>query len=263
MNHQTATKNVRRYNYYMSFWSLNCVHLRNPWVTAWWSAAFPGFGHLHLGLYFKGFILFFWEIIINTHSKINLAMVYSFTGKFEQAKEVLDTRMLIIYIPVYIFCIWDSYRLTVDLNKHHFLAKKENAAIVPFCMNDWGINLINKRKPEIALIWSLLFPGLGSLYNHRLLAGFFSLAWAAIIIYFSHFLEAVKYTLVGEFQLATQVIDPEWSLFLPSIYCFSAYESYILTVEYNKIFKIEQKQYLVKNYQNTKRILLNSKDREK
>ena len=263
MEHQAATKNVRRYNHYTSVLNVNCIHLRNPWVTVWWSAAFPGFGHLHLGLYFKGFILFFWEIIINTQSKINLAIVYSFTGKMEQAKEVLDTRLLIIYLPVYIFCIWDSYRLTVDLNNHYHLAKRERAAIVPFRMNAWGINLINKRKPAVALVWSLLYPGLGSLYIHRLPSGFFAITWTATIIYFSHFLDAVNYTLMGKFQQATQILDPQWSLFLPSIYCFAVYESYILAVEYNKVYKLEQKQYLEKKYQQTKRILLHSKDCEK
>lgn len=190
-------------------------------------------------------------------------MVYSFTGKVDQAKEVLDTRMLIIYIPVYIFCIWDSYRLTVDLNNHYHLAKRESAAIVPFRMNEWGINLINQRKPALALVWSLLFPGLGSLYIHRLPSGFFAIVWTATIIYFSHFLEALKYTLMGEFQQATQILDAQWSLFLPSIYCFAVYEAYLLTVEYNKVYKMEQKQYLENKYQKTKSILLNSKDREK
>lgn len=190
-------------------------------------------------------------------------MVYSFTGKIELAKEVLHTRMLVIYIPVYIFCIWDSYRLTVDLNNHYHLAKRESAAVVPFKMNEWGINLINKRNPAVALVWSLLYPGLGSLYIHRLPSGFFAVTWTATIVYFSHFLDAINYTLMGEFQQETQVLDAQWSLFLPSIYCFAAYEAYVLTVEYNKVYKQEQKQYLVKKYQNTKNIVLNSRDREK
>ena len=65
MDNKTATKNIRRFNTYTSSINLNCIHLRNPWISAWWSAAFPGFGHLHLGNYLKGFVLFFWEIIIN------------------------------------------------------------------------------------------------------------------------------------------------------------------------------------------------------
>lgn len=259
MDQLTTTRKVRRYNVYNSVLNLNTVHLRNPWVTAWWSAAFPGFGHLHLGLYLKGFILFFWEIIINTQTKINLAMVYSFTGKHQLAIEVLDLRLLIIYIPVYIYCIWDSYRLTVDLNKHYILAKKENSNIVLFNMNGISLNSVDKRNPWVSLAWSLLLPGLGSLYIHRLLSGFFAISWTATIIYYSRFLESLHFTLLGHFQQALYVLNMEWLLFLPSIYCFAAYEAYILSVEYNKIFKLEQKQFLEKHYQQTKHLLLNSK----
>ncbi|MBU9723381.1 hypothetical protein [Bacillus alkalicola] len=39
--------------------------MKNPWVPAWWSAAFPGMGHIMLGSYVKGFILFTWEFVIN------------------------------------------------------------------------------------------------------------------------------------------------------------------------------------------------------
>ena len=135
----------------------NYIHLRNPWVTAWWSAAFPGFGHIHLGVYLKGFILFFWEIIINVNAKINLAMVYSFTGQFDMAKDVINIRFVMMYIPVYLYCIWDSYRQTIDLNKHYLLAESEKAPIVPFKMNGFALNSLDKRNPWVALVWSLLF----------------------------------------------------------------------------------------------------------
>ena len=69
LDNKSATMQVRRYNQFTSAFNTNYIHLRNPWVTAWWSAAFPGFGHIHLGVYLKGFILFFWEIIINVNGK--------------------------------------------------------------------------------------------------------------------------------------------------------------------------------------------------
>lgn len=62
-------------------------HLRNPYVIAWWSAAFPGFGHLLLSKYLRGFTLFMWEVVVNYNAKINLAMVHSFCGDIETAKE--------------------------------------------------------------------------------------------------------------------------------------------------------------------------------
>lgn len=246
-----VTKDVRRYNYYTSTIGINCIHLRNPWVTAWWSAAFPGFGHIHLGLYFKGFLLFFWEIIINVTTKLNYAMMLSFTGQFQLAKDVLDLRLLFIYIPVYLYCIWDSYRLTVDLNKHYYLAEREKVSYVPFQMNSFSLNAFTKRNPWVALVWSLLYPGLGSLYIHRLASGFFAVSWTAVIIYFSHFLEAIQYVFLGDLSQATVMLNAEWFFFLPSVYCFSAYEAYILAVEYNKLYKKEQKKFLLEHYQHS------------
>ncbi|MBM4763191.1 hypothetical protein [Bacillus sp. B15-48] len=251
MNNRDATRNVRRYNYYTSTIGINCIHPRNPWVTAWWSAAFPGFGHIHLGQYLKGFILFFWEIIINVNTRLNEAMMYSFTGQFQMAKDVLEIRMLVIYIPVYLYCIWDSYRLTVDLNKHFLLAESEKASYVPFQMNGFAVNSFTKRSPWVSLVWSLLYPGLGSLYIHRIASGFFAISWTAVIIYFSHLLEGIHYTLLGDFSQAVAILNAEWVLFLPSVYCFAAYEAYILSVEYNKLYKKEQKQHLLKHYQNS------------
>lgn len=256
MNNKTATKFVRRYNNYTGVINSNYIHLRNPWVVAWWSAAFPGFGHLKLGLYIKGFILIIWEIIINVNARINEAMVYSFNGQFEMAKEVLNSRWVLFYIAVYIHGIWDSYRQTVDLNKHYLLAESENAPIVPFIMNGFALNYLDKRNPWVAFTWSLLFPGLGHLYLHRIMAGFFMISWCIVIGYFSHMLEGIQYTLMGSFEQTVGVLDIEWTLFLPSIYCFAAYESYVIAVEYNKLYKKEQKQYLENNYKHSNYQLL-------
>ncbi|HEX9060162.1 MAG TPA: hypothetical protein VF941_08270 [Clostridia bacterium] len=51
---------------YTASYNSNILTLRNPWVTAWWSAAFPGFGHITMGIYIKGFILM--ALIINCDS---------------------------------------------------------------------------------------------------------------------------------------------------------------------------------------------------
>ncbi|WP_288183413.1 hypothetical protein [uncultured Sporomusa sp.] len=70
----------------------NFLHLRNPYTIAWWSAAFPGFGYISLGNYIIGFLLFFWEVIINTKAGVNAAILYSFIGDFAKTKEVLNTK---------------------------------------------------------------------------------------------------------------------------------------------------------------------------
>ncbi|MFD1637154.1 hypothetical protein [Evansella tamaricis] len=147
MDSKTSTQSARYYRAYVSSFNTNIIQLKNPWVAAWWSAAFPGMGHIMLSAYIKGFILFAWEFIINVNAKVNLAMVYSFTGEFEKAKEVINTEWVLLYIPVYIASIWDSYRKSVDINKIYVLANKDKAPIVPFKLGAMGLNFLDKRQP--------------------------------------------------------------------------------------------------------------------
>lgn len=252
MNNQTATERHRYYLAHVSSFNTNLIHIKNPWVPAWWSAAFPGMGHLMHGAYIKGYILFFWEFIINVNSKINLAMVHSFTGNFEMAKQVIDTRWVFLYIPVYIASIWDSYRKTVDINKLCVLAEKEKAPIVPFNLGPMGLNFLDKRLPWLALVWSILVPGMGHLYLKRIPTGFFLLLCWIICLYCSNFLNSFHLTLLGDFSQAVEVLDAQWALFMPSLYGFSLYDSYTTAVEYNKLFKREQGEYLKKQYQQLK-----------
>lgn len=66
------------------------LHLRNPYVIAFWSITFPGFGHLLLGKYCRGFLLVIWEFFLNQHTKLNTAMVYTFIGEIERVINCTD-----------------------------------------------------------------------------------------------------------------------------------------------------------------------------
>lgn len=68
-------------------------------------------------------------------------------------------------------------------------------------------------------------------------------------MYFSNVLVAVHLLFLGEVTLATQVIDPQWFLFIPSHIGFSVYDSYVNTVENNKLFESEQRKYLKEQFQ--------------
>ncbi|MGO4268461.1 hypothetical protein AB4Z22_01220 [Paenibacillus sp. TAF58] len=105
----------RRQIAFVSVLGITQLHLRNPFIIVWWSAAFPGFGHLLLSKYIRGFILIGWEMLINSQMHLNEAIVYTFTGQFERANEVLNIRWMSLYVPVYLFAIYDSYRTTVDI----------------------------------------------------------------------------------------------------------------------------------------------------
>ncbi|KHF38522.1 hypothetical protein [Halalkalibacter okhensis] len=249
MNNFKPTNHERRYKAHVSVFGTTQLHLRNPYIIAWWSAAFPGFGHLLLSKYLRGFTLFIWEILINNMTNLNLSMVYSFTGNIDMAKEVLDPKWFLFYIPVYLFSIWDSYRTTVDMNKVYVLAERENANFSTYSIGALEINYLDKRRPIMAVLWSLFTPGLGQLYIHRVMTALFTTSFTIVFVYFSNLLVAVHYLFLGDITQATQALDPQWLLFIPSHIGFAVYDSYVNTVENNKLFESEQRKYFKSNYQ--------------
>ena len=239
----------RRQKAYVSLMGTTQLHLRNPLVIAWWSAAFPGFGHFLLSKYLRGALLFVWEVVVNVHLHLNQAIQYSFTGEIEKAVQVLDHQWLLLYSPVFVFGIWDSYRTANDMNNIYLLAYQENAYFKPFRIGAIEINYLDKRNPWNAVMWTLLMPGLGQLYIHRILMTFFILIWWIVISYYSHLLPAIQYTFTGDISKAISVVDMQWLLFVPSLYGFSIYDAYVNTVENNKLFNQEQRRFLKLNYQ--------------
>jgi hypothetical protein len=202
-----------------------------------------------LNRYFKAFILIGWEMFINTQAKLNLGIMYTLLGQFDKCKEVVDSRWLILYVSIYMFSIWDSFRVTVDINKQYRLADWEDAPILNMKYSSWDVNYLDKRDPLTALLWSVLAPGLGHLYVHNIISGFYIFGSTIGLMYFSHIPQAVNFTMIGEFERAKQVIDMQWALYLPSMYLFFLYDAYNSAVEYNKLFEIEQVRYLRSKYQ--------------
>ncbi|MDF2572757.1 MAG: hypothetical protein K0R55_4361 [Sporomusa sp.] len=229
--------------------STNFLHLRNPYVIAWWSAAFPGFAHLSLGSYIAGFLLFTWEMTVNFNASLNLAILYSFTGRFEMAKEIVNNRWLLLYAPVFIYCIWNGYQLTVDLNKLTILAQRNESKIDPERISFYEINALDRRIPWVSVAWTFLTPGLGHLYTHRTPTAFFLLIWWIVVCYFSHILQSIQFTALGLFDEAKAILNPQWLIYMPSIFGFALYDVYVNTVEYNRLFEQEQAKMLEQEYQ--------------
>lgn len=252
----------RRQLAFVSLLGTTQLHKRNPLIIAWWSAAFPGFGHLLLSKYFRGFMLIGWEMLINSQMHLNEAIIYTFTGQFEKANGVLDIKWMSFYAPVYLFSIYDSYRTSMDMNHQYVLAKRENAPIQPFTMAGMEINYLDKRSPWLAIAWSLLMPGMGQLYTHRIINAFFVLANWIVISYWSHLLEGLHYLLYWDLTQAGNVLSMRWILFLPSIYGFALYDAYVHTVEYNKLFDHEQSVMLKSTYQQAQFAFPKSPQRE-
>lgn len=240
---------MRRTRALLSQFSTNQLHLRNPWVVTFFAFSYPGFGNLILHRYAKALILILWEVFINHQAKINLAIMYTMQGHFQSAKDVIDERWFILYVGIYMFAIWDAYRSTVDINKQYMLADREDAPMATLKMGVWDMNYLDKKLPWVALAWSALVPGLGYLYIHKVISGLFMFGYTTAIVYFSHLPQAIHLMMIGHFDQSKSVINMQWLLYLPSIYTFIFYDSYISTVEQNKLFEKEQSKYLRINYQ--------------
>jgi len=86
-----------------------------------WSIAFPGFGHLVAGYYLKGIFFVLLEFLINVQSGFNQAIRYSFLGEMDLAFHAIDYQWLMFYPCVYMFALWDSYRLVSEnIEKYSF-----------------------------------------------------------------------------------------------------------------------------------------------
>lgn len=246
---KSENSSPRRQIAYLSPLGITQLHLRNPFVVAFWSAMFPGVGHMLLSKYIRGVLLFVWEIFVNMGSNVNLAILYSFTGRFELAKQIMHKEWLLLYLPTYVFAIWDSYRTTVTTNNLYKLAAREDAEISTLKIGSLGYNYLDKRNPWLSAAWSFLMPGTGQLYLHRLVGAFFILTWWIVIVYYSKLLPSIHYTLIGDFSQAKAVVDPHWLLNVPSIYMFAVYDAYVNTVEFNNLYDWEQSKFLRWAYQ--------------
>lgn len=165
------------------------------------------------------------------------------------AKEVIDLRWFLLYVSLYVFAIWDSYRGTIDLNKQYVLADREDEAFKPFAIQTVDFHALEKRSPWYAAVLSLLTPGLGHLYIHKGITGVFFIAWTVTVMYMSHAFPAVYATMLGHFEEAKKVIEMQWLMYLPSIYGFVIHHTQVLCVEHNKLFEKEQSKHLRSCYQ--------------
>lgn len=222
----------------------NSVYPRPPWIAAWWSAAFPGFGHMFLGKYLHGFILIIWELVVNNFSNLNMAIAFSFHGDFEAAKAVLNHDWILLYLTVYIYSIWDSYRCAVEIKKSHTLSEIEDAPVTPSDVSFFDVVTLDKKKPLLGSFWSFFTPGLGQLYGGSTVVGAFMLAWWIFVCYKAVAIRTWLYSFLGDFDRALEVVNWQWFLFLPSMLAFAIYQAYVSVTENNVLYDIEQIRYL-------------------
>jgi hypothetical protein len=222
---------------------------RNPYIVAWWSVIYPGFGHYLLNQYLRGTLFTLSEVVFNSLSHVNEAIVFSFCGQFAMAKSILQIRWLYGYLGVFFYCIWSSYHSAIVQNKMTELAEMEDQALPNNLLHPLEIQYLERKSPYTAAIYSFFVPGLGQVYNHRFILAFYGMLWWWIFVTFSHVYESVFYFLMGDLTRALAVLDPHWFLFMPSVMGGSICHAFIMGVEHNRLFKLEQKQYLAQHYQ--------------
>ncbi|MCZ8522266.1 MULTISPECIES: ATP-binding protein [Paenibacillus] len=64
----------------------------------------------------------------------------------------------------------------------------------------------------------------------------------------SHLHEALLALLLGNPAESTMMLRPHWLLFMPSVTGGSIYHAYVTATEHNRLFRIEQRQYLRERY---------------
>lgn len=228
----------------ISVFGTNSVYPRTPWVAAWWSVAFPGFGHMFIGKYLHGFILIIWELVVNNMSNLNLGIIFSFLGRFEEAKAILNQDWALLYVAVYVYSIWDSYRCAVEIKKSHLLSEIEDAPVTPSEVSFFDVVVLDKKSPLVGSIWSFFTPGLGQLYGGSTVVGTFVLAWWIFVCFKAVAVRTWLYSFLGDFHKAAEIVDWQWFLFLPSMYAFAIYQAYVSVTENNTLYDIEQVRFL-------------------
>lgn len=242
------TSNPRRVQAVLSSYGVTFLHGKNPYMVAWWSAAFPGYGHFLLNQYARGFVLTLSEVITNTMARVNETLVYSFSGQFELAKQTLEIRWALGYMIVYMFCIWDSFINAQSMNKLYALAQMENARIRPYTISPNEIQYLERRSPYVAALFSLVFPGLGQLYNHRIALAFYAMIWWWIYLSLSNAHVSLHLHFYGSLDEAVEALRTHWLLFMPSVTGGSVYHAFVTTIEHNRLFRVEMSQYLKERY---------------
>lgn len=127
-----------------------------------WSIALPGFTQLLAGQLWKGTLFVVLEFIINVCSNFNSAIMYSFMGEIDSAFEVLDFQWLMFYPCLYMFAMWDAYKIAMP--------KDEELSFLPFvfCAYSVTVGIMLSTKMKIfgvslgPVFWpmSFLIPGL-------------------------------------------------------------------------------------------------------
>lgn len=82
------------------------------------------------------------------------------------------------------------------------------------------------KSPWAAMLWSVVLPGLGQLYNKDYLIGFLLIVLEFLVNMKSKLNIALIYSFNGDLNAAHHAVDYSWALFYPSIYGYALWQAF-------------------------------------
>lgn len=84
---------------------------------------------------------------------------------------------------------------------------------------------MNKR-PAMAVVWSIAFPGFGQIYNHQYLKALLFLFLEFLINLNGHLNQAIIYSFFWEIPLSQAELNYHWIMFYPCMYVIPMWDGY-------------------------------------
>ncbi|MFZ7942476.1 hypothetical protein [Neobacillus sp. 19] len=103
------------------------------------------------------------------------------------------------------------------------------------------------KSPYAAMLWSLVLPGFGQLYNREYLIGIALLVLEFLINLKSNLNLVLLDAFDGDLHSSQQLIDYSWGLFYPSLYAFAMWQAYNAAIVNNNKLEgkaVEKRTYL-------------------
>lgn len=103
------------------------------------------------------------------------------------------------------------------------------------------------KSPLAAMLWSLVLPGFGQIYNNNYYIGTILLVLEFLINLKSHLNIVLLHTLTGDLLHAHESVNYSWGLFYPSIYGFSLWQAFNMAISNNNRLEgniVEKRTYL-------------------
>ncbi|MDN3019168.1 hypothetical protein PH210_23630 [Paenibacillus sp. BSR1-1] len=82
------------------------------------------------------------------------------------------------------------------------------------------------KSPNAAMLWSVVLPGFGQLYNKDYLVGFALIALEFLVNLNANLNLSLITTFVGDMNSSHHSINYRWGLFYPSIYGYAIWQAY-------------------------------------